>query len=283
MNTDTVVTQDFKLSGRVVVEQTKIGKANMRNILIIGMGEVGDAHYRVLDESGLYKIKGIDPHPGRSKNNLADVEEEPKTWDCMIVAIRHNDFWIPIVKDYVIQYRPSLIVNCSTVPVGTSEALEKQCTGMLGSVVHSTTRGLHPNLDRGLRSIVKHIGGYKDAAISAAAMFGLAGIPTRIHESSRTTELAHILNNVAYGVNLMLADEMQAICRRHGVDYYEAVMKYTETNNEGYMRLDNPTKVRPILSPPNHKIGGHCVVASAKLLSARTPIIDLLAKYNNEQ
>lgn len=255
----------------------------MRNILIIGMGEVGYAHYKVLDESNLYKLKGIDTVPGRSADNLADNEEEPKTWDAMIVAIRHNDLWIPIVKDYAVKYRPSLIVNCSTVPVGTSEALEKACESLVCPVVHSTTRGLHPNLDRGLRSITKHIGGDKSAAIQAACMFGLAGIPTEVHGSSRTTELAHILNNVAYGINLMLADEMQALCRRHGVDYYEAVMKYTETNNEGYWRLDNPTKVRPILSPPNHQIGGHCVVASAKLLPVRTPMIDMLSKYNEKE
>src|SRR5204862_464610 len=75
------------------------------------------------------------------------------------------------------------------------------------------------------------------------------GVRCVTHGNAKTTELAHILNNSAYGISLMFADEMAKLCREYGVDYYEAVMKYTETHNRGFRELDHPRLVRSILTP----------------------------------
>ena len=78
----------------------------------------------------------------------------------------------------------------------------------------------------------------------------------------------------------MFADEAAKLCRYYGVDYYD-YMKYTESNNDGYIALGHKTKVRSILTPPNGKIGGHCVNMSAGLIpkEVRPKMINELADY----
>ena len=103
------------------------------------------------------------------------------------------------------------------------------------------------------------------------------------HGKARTTETAHIINNSAYGVSLMFADEAARLCRHYGVDYREAVMKYTETHNRGFLDLDHPGLVRSILWPPGGRVGGHCVVQGASLIpdGLRGPLMSMLARYND--
>ena len=129
---------------------------------------------------------------------------------------------------------------------------------------------------------MKHVGGSKAKVI--AKEFSKAGINCFTHRLSRTTELCHIMNNSAYGAELIFADEMAKLCRAYGVDYHN-IMKYTETHNRGFTDLDHARFVRPILMPPNGKIGGHCVTQGATLIpeELRGPILDYLSHYEKLQ
>lgn len=238
------------------------------NTLIIGMGEIGSSLYKLL--SPAYSTWGIDIKQELNTSLPCAVPEKIKV---MHVCIRYSDDFNFIVKTYIEKYQPEIIDICSTVPVGTTESIDP-------SACHSTTRGLHPNLVEGLKTITKHVGG--DNCLKLSAYFNAIGISTMSHPKAKTTELLHILNNVHYGVNLMFADEAAKLCRHYGVDYFDW-MKYGETNNQGYARLGHLTKVRSILMPPGGKIGGHCVVSSAQLLSKGNMLIDLLANYNEEK
>lgn len=237
-------------------------------ILVVGYGEVGRAHAEILEEK--FDVKAIDlnmeavpvplrPYLGFSPNAI-------------IFAMRHSESFVSDCLGYLDQYKPQFTNVTSTVPVGTTEKIDD-------TACHSTTRGLHPNLKNGLLKIPKHIGG--PSAEVFADIYRRCGLTCYTHGLAKTTELAHILNNVAYGVNIVLADEMAKVCRAYGVDYYEAVMRYTDTNNEGYERLDHKTKRRMILTPPNGKIGGHCVTMSAGLIpeELRGDLINKLASY----
>ena len=247
----------------------------MKKIIIIGLGEVGMAHANVLKSVPSYDVRGYD-------TDGTKVPEELKTNDryspdYMLIAIRGDiPNFVGIVKEYVEKYKPQYVNILSTVPPGTCEKIGP-------TVSHSTTRGLHPNLNKSLLCFVKHVGGPSAEVFSR--LFRLAGVVCYTHELAITTEVAHLLNNSAYGVNLMLADEMQKICRFYGVDYFEAVMIYTQSNNEGFSKIDNKTKTRMILTPPNGQIGGHCVVSSAGIVAKdiKTPLIGMLADYNNKK
>lgn len=243
----------------------------MRKILIVGMGEVGTAHANILSRVPSFKVCGMDLDPARVPEALA-VKDENYQPDVLLLAIRHHPEFVQTATDYINKYKPQVINVLSTVPPGT-------CAAIGTSVTHSTTRGLHPHLEDGLMAIVKHVGGAKAEAV--ARIFEVAGMRCFTHKLAKTTEAAHILNNVAYGVNLMLADEMQKMCREWGVDYFQAVMGYTATNNDGYAALDQASKSRMILTPPNGRIGGHCLTHSAGLIdpAKRPPLMQMLADY----
>lgn len=246
---------------------TLLGGNVETSTLIIGMGEIGSSLYRLL--SPVYPCWGLDT---REELNRMDPGPLPDQVDVVHICIRHDNAFEATVKAYLDRFKPLLVDICTTVPPGT-------CESIAPSICHSTTRGLHPHLEEGLRTITKHIGGKRSHAL--ATYFRGAGVDCIVHPNSRITELLHILNNAHYGINLMFADEAAKLCREYGVDYY-AYMRYCETNNDGYIALGHKTKVRPILTPPHGRIGGHCVNMSAGLIpeERRTPMVDMLAKYN---
>jgi UDP-N-acetyl-D-mannosaminuronate dehydrogenase len=240
-------------------------------VLIVGFGEVGRAHYEVLKDSN--EVRAIDTNKSivPSEALLSSIFIP----DLILFAMRFSSPFVEDCRGYIRKYdtgQPLLINVLSTVPVGTTEMIHH-------NACHSTTRGLHPNLKSGLLAIPKHIGGKK--AEDIAEVYRASGMQCVTHNTAKTTELAHILNNVAYGVNIALADEMEKLCRHYGVDYYEAIMRYTDTNNEGYERLGLKSKRRMVLTPPNGGIGGHCVKMSAGLIPEQIqgPIISSLHRF----
>lgn len=232
--------------------------------LIIGAGEVGKSLGSVLGAVYSVGYKDLEPR------------DLPERVAVMHVCLRYSDDFLAVVKDYAKKCNPWIIDVCSTVPPGTTEKLGP-------TACHSTTRGLHPNLGESIKTFVKHIGGPK--ADELAGYYEKAGVKTLTHSNAKTTELAHILSNTLYGINLMAADEFQAICRNYGVDYTEAVLAYNKTSNEGYVKLGHPSKLRMLLTPPNGFIGGHCVRQGAALLpgDTRTPLVNQLANHGMKQ
>ncbi len=241
------------------------------NTVIIGMGEVGSAHYEIL--SKVYPVWGFDLDESKNKTNRE--KENPENVFVLLIAVRYGEKFEELVKEYIEKYKPAYLNILSTVPPGTTEKF-----GMMAC--HSTTRGLHPHLEAGLQTIKKHIGG--GAAVELKTYYREAGITCEIHRQARTTELLHILNNCHYGVNVLFAQEAYELCREAGIDYYD-YMKYTESNNDGYMALGHKTKVRSILTPPGKQVGGHCLVPSAQLIpkEIRPKMISLLGDYNENK
>jgi hypothetical protein len=235
------------------------------NHAIAGLGEVGRAHAAILKNKFYVYEK-----------DLEDKEPPTEKIDVLHIALNYHaigkERFVKIVRDYLKEYKPTFLSILSTVEPGVTESFGP-------NAVHSTTRGLHPNLVEGLQKIVKHVGGPKAEVI--AKEFNKVGIRCVTHRNSRTSELSHILNNSAYGVSLMFADEMAKLCREYGVDYFEAVMKYTATHNEGFRALDHDRLVRSILTPPQGNIKGHCVTQGATLIPEqfRGPMLSALASY----
>ena len=227
--------------------------------LIIGMGEVGKALYAVLKDTHEIHTKDL------------DNAKIPARVDVMHVCLRYSGDFKRIVDRYASECHPDIIDICTTVPPGTTERIYGAC--------HSTTRGLHPNLETSLRTFVKHIGG--EQAYELAKYYNEAGIKTKIHATAKTTEIAHILSNSVYGINVIFAQEMADLCRDYGVDYTEAVVAYNQTSNDGYLKLGHPSKMRMILTPPGKKIGGHCVTQNANLIpqEKRGTLLGMLAGY----
>lgn len=238
--------------------------------LIIGEGEVGGALKEIFEEAG-FEVETKD---------IAEKEIEPG-FDAMHVCLNYvklgKSKWLDLVKGYADLYQPRLVDVLSTVAPGTTRLLG-------GNAVHSTTRGLHPHLAEGIRTVAKHVGGPR--AQEVARYYSKAGIRCVTHRKAATTEVAHIAHLLDYGLQIASAGMRSDLCRRANVDYMEAVVRYTDTHNAGFAAMDMPSKVRMSLTPPNGKIGGHCVVEAAKLArdyGFRHPLCDYLADFNGPE
>jgi len=233
----------------------------MNKIGILGYGEVGKAI------ATLYKsprIKDIDRDDG-----LQGV-------DILHICIPYNRKFIKIVKKEIAKIKPRLTIIHSSVAPGTTKRIG-------GMVVHSPIRGVHPNLDKGVRTFLKYIGAdIKSAGRMARKHLKDLGLKTKVFTPSTTTELGKLLSTTYYGLCISFHAEAQEICKKYNVRFGEAVTDFNRTYNNGYKELNLRNVIRPILYPPkNNKIGGHCVIPNAKILKkytrAKTP--GLILRY----
>lgn len=212
--------------------------------LIIGHGEVGASLHKVLGDA-MYVTR------------LSD------TWDGKRVDVIH--VCVPYqsstqFKEVIEGYRRygDLIIVHSSVPVGTCDRL---------GVIHSPIRGVHPNLEEGIRTFVKYFGG--DQAARAAVIFKDLGIKVMVFPKARTTEALKLWSTTQYGRLIMLEKEIHKWCEDNDVDFDIVYTQANKDYNEGYMKLGRPEVVRPYLKHVPGPIGGHCVLPNAKLLGIK--------------
>lgn len=216
--------------------------------LVIGAGEVGSA---------LAEVLGCE---ARDIGNHAPLE----------VEVLHVCFpWTPDFAEQVGRYQdiyaPQVTVIHSTVPVGTSRALD---------ACHSPVRGRHPHLVDGFRTFVKFFAG--KGAHEASDMW--PG-PVEVAADPETTEAGKLWELLAYGLQIAVQKEMHAWCIERGADPDLAYRQFAETYNTGYQQLGHPEFTRPIITPTPGPIGGHCITRNAEHIDH--PLADLLLALND--
>lgn len=217
---------------------------NGASSLVIGLGEIGTAIHKVLECDGIDKD-----------------EKAPQTdYIRMHICIPYSDQFVEIVKEYQSIYEPHVTVIHSTVPIGTSDKLK---------AVHSPVRGVHPNLEQGVRQFVKMFGGV-DAPF-AASEFAKKGVKVRVTPNARDTEAGKIWSTTQYGAQIALQKEIYAFCEEHGLDFDIVYTEFNRTYNQGYDELGLTQFKRPVLKNVPGPIGGHCVVPNCKLIDSQTP------------
>ena len=220
----------------------------MKNILVVGLGEVGSSLVKVLEDNKNYKI---------FKKDKDDLETDEEI-DIMHICIPWSDGFVDTVVDYVKKYKPKLTIINSTVRVGDTHKIFKKVGGLF---VHSPVRGRHPDLKGGLINYVKFIGPCtKEAGELAKKHFESLGIKTEILNSPTETELGKLFSTTYYGLCIAYHQEMERICKKFGAEFEQAVTRFNQTHNK---KIDENLK-RPIMFPG--VISGHCVIPNIHLL-----------------
>lgn len=212
--------------------------------IIVGMGEIGTALAAVLQQ---YKPEFIDPERGFFSSSM--------TCDYLHICIPYTDSFVEVVEGYKTLHQPKYVVVHSTVPVGTCEEL---------GAIHSPIRGLHPNLEAGIRTFVKFIGGTNVSEV--ADYFRRAGLRVMLFDNAGTTEAFKLFDTEYYRACLEFAHRVKRYCEEQGLNFHEVYTLGNQTYNEGYVVLGHPEYVRPVLQPIMTAIGGHCVLPNAKLI-----------------
>jgi hypothetical protein len=219
----------------------------MRALIVGHEGEVGSALYRIF--SAAYpETVGVDRGP------LPSLGAEEV--GVMHVAIPYSDQFAQQVKRYQEYFNPAHTVVHSTVPVGT-------CTPL--GAVHSPIRGLHPDLEGGVRTFVKFLGG--PGASAVADHFRRAGMRVALFDRAETTEAMKLFDTEYYRACIEFAHRVKRYCDANSLSFHEVYTLANQTYNEGYAKLGYPEYVRPVLQPIAGPIGGHCVVPNSKLIN----------------
>ncbi|MEK7162807.1 MAG: hypothetical protein AAB696_00790 [Patescibacteria group bacterium] len=218
---------------------------NNKKHLVIGAGEVGRSLFNVFKP--YYNIFL------RDKNNDLDGK-----FDIVHICYPNTKNFIKITKDYIEKYQPKLVIIHSTISVGMTNKI-------LTSAVHSPIRGLHPNLEKGIKTFIKYFGGKK--AKEAAKIFSDIGIKTQCFAKSETTELLKILDTTYYGWNIIFVKEVKRICDKMKLNFDEVYTIANNDYNEGYKKLGKNNVIRPVLKVMFGKIGGHCIIQNCDLFN----------------
>ena len=249
----------------------------MKNIIIMGYGEVGQAVAQMY--VGPYNVQIADPATDYPTPNWDNI-------DVLNVCIPYSDKFVQIVGTLMRDIAPELTIIHSTVPPGTTEKVRK-ASEFDREVVHSPVRGVHPNLLEGLKTFTKYIGGDTLKSLQLA-MSHLSALGYKISavSSSRVTEVGKLLSTSYYGVAIAWHEEMKNICEQFDVPFEQTVTQFNESYNEGYLTLGMPHVTRPTLLPPDGPIGGHCVVPNAKLLKeagAKSDGLDMILECGKDE
>jgi UDP-N-acetyl-D-mannosaminuronate dehydrogenase len=250
----------------------------MQRIGLLGFGEIGQAVYKVYQETGrAYKILVKDLN---RDDGLLNV-------DVLNVAIPYSDKFdfVSEVVNVANSSNAKAVIIHSTVAVGTTRRIKSYLDSGT-SIAHSPCRGVHPYLYEGLKTFTKFVGSPEgsDASVVAEHLKSL-GINTHICKNSETSELAKLLDTSYYGVCIAFHGEAEKACRQFGADFDDVMTAYNNSYNEGYTLLGKSNVVRPVLTPPKGGIGGHCVVQNAELLKKQfeSSALDLILSHKKEQ
>ncbi len=209
--------------------------------LTIGYGEVGKAIHKIV--GGFY------------------YDRKETNWDDSDVDVIH--ICIPYSKKFEEEihwwklYAPLIIVH-SSVPVGTCDKL---------GVVHSPVRGVHPHLEKGIRTFTKYFGGKN--SIQAAKIFKKLGLKTKYYKKASITEALKLWDTTQYGRLIMMEKEIHKWCNKNKLPFDVIYTEANKSYNEGYTKLGMSHVVRPVLKHMPGEIGGHCVLPNAKLLKVK--------------
>jgi len=233
---------------------------------IIGYGEIGSSIAKVYGSFDKFDIRVVDPYQNRN--------DDIKGVEILNVCIPFIENFVEVVKDYILQSNPKYTIVHSTVSPGTTKLIG-------GKVCHSPMRGLHPNLDLGMKTFLKYIGpeDYESAEMYQQHLKSI-GVESYICKDSKTTEYAKLLDTTYYGMCIAFHSDVAQMCKNEEIDFEEVMTLYNQSYNEGYIKLGKPNVVRPVLYP-TEKIGGHCVVPNVKILKTcmNTKAVDLILKY----
>lgn len=234
--------------------------------LIIGAGEIGKGLFEVLEGSykGSLFIRDIEEPQDRQSEVSVDI---------LHICFPYFEGFVEAIQKYDVRYGfPRAIVIHSTVPVGTTEKIGE-------NAVHSPVRGKHPRLAEGIRTFVKFFGGTDQCTTQFVEQyFARAGVRTLILSSSRATEMGKLMETTQYGWFIALAKEIKRVCEEQDLNFSEVYTLQNMTYNDGYQRLGMDHFVRPILTPVDGPIGGHCVVENCALMENR--ITKVVKEFN---
>ncbi len=247
----------------------------MQSVLVIGLGEIGGTIFSVLKESQKFNIYGIDLDKKKMQECGAaeppsQVKKSPiNKLDVLHICIPvpNKNKFIEISKGYIEKYQPKLTIINSTVPIGTTLELYKQCGGLIAD---SPCRGVHKNkeyMKKEFSRWTKYVGGATpEAGKAAEEHFAVAGLKTKQLANCSDTEFAKLFETTYRTWMITFFQKMHRLTRKYNTANPDLNISFDETVDfiEDTHRVRHD---RPVMFPD--VIGGHCLIPNSKLMPRR--------------
>jgi hypothetical protein len=246
----------------------------MKNILVLGLGEVGKSVVDLYSESKEYMVVVNDLDEKKYANVVSsdagiyteDMVPNDFEVDVLHVCIPYfnkEQFIEPVIA-YIEKYDPLLVIINSTVDIGTTRYIYER-TG--SNIVHSPIMGVHPHLTDSIKIFKRIIGGCTDESIELACdHFMEMGIDCVVFSSPEDSEVAKMFSTTYYGMCIRLMQSINKFCEEHHLNFDDVYTKTNEIYNEGYTKMGKSNVIRPVLKYMGDGIGKHCVTANALIL-----------------
>ena len=247
----------------------------MKKVLIVGLGEVGQALFEIFKESKKFDVFGFD----LNKEKMGDAEKQlPENVDIMHICYSCYDQKIFILTtiEYINKINPELTIIESTVPPGTTQKIFEETKTQ---VVHSPIRGMHRTLENMKKDILfwsKYVGGTTSNATEAARRhFEKIGLKVKILKSPFETELAKLFETTYRAWMISCFQEMHRISKHFEADFNEVIDILEDVHR---VRLNKPLHFPGV-------IGGHCLIPNVKLLLStyNSKFLRVILESNNKR
>ncbi|AJM91349.1 GDP-mannose dehydrogenase [Nitrosopumilus piranensis] len=234
--------------------------------IVLGMGEVGETLFGLLDERG-FDCVGIDIESSKCKNySENDIIKNPEYLHVCLPGeltefIEITLGWIPKLKDL------KAIVVHSTVRPGTTKKIQEKSSI---PILFSPVRGVHRRFLDDIKKYTKFIASDNNQ-INPEIKSDLEKRFQKVDwmSTTKTGELAKILVDTSYyGWLINYAQITKMICEKEGIDFDE-MWKFADEIHEN---LGNRPKMYPGI------IGGHCVIPNLSLIEYED--LDIIKKIN---
>ena len=231
----------------------------VKNILVVGMGEIGRPLFEIIEENSEYTIYGDDLDPNRCSSNMKNV---PNKIDVIHICIPCKEMqpFIKIVVSYYKRYNPKVIIINSTVPPRTTNFVADVIQNSNCLVVNSPMFGRHEDKDfmkERMKLYIRLIGGVtKEASEYVEKYYQDIGFKTKIVSSPLESELMKIMETTYAGWMITFFNEFHRTSEYFGANFVEICDALAATY---YPRCEKPIWYPDVIT-------GHCINQNIDLL-----------------
>ncbi|MCW4024609.1 MAG: GDP-mannose dehydrogenase [Candidatus Bathyarchaeota archaeon] len=227
-------------------------------VLIVGLGEVGQSLYEIIDETEKFDVYGLDADQ-QKQQAIAGNRTPPTSIDVMHICFgcAVQEKFQALTVEYIKKIQPKLTIIDSTVPPGTTQNIFEQTKAAL---VHSPIQGMHKTLET-MKSDIKFWNKYvgptsHQAAQLAKEHFEKVGLTVKVLAGTVETELSKLYETVYMAWMITFFQEAHRAARKFGADFEQTVEMIEDIQRA---KLNKPLQYPAF-------IGGHCLIPNTKLL-----------------
>jgi UDP-N-acetyl-D-mannosaminuronate dehydrogenase len=247
--------------------QGNSGDVILKDVLVIGLGEVGSALLEIV--SGVYHTTGYD---------IKSPQPLPRNVDVLHICFPYSEKFVDQASSYIEETNPDLALIESTVLPGTTEKIHDKHLAV--DLCHSPIRARAADgFKWGFYNYTKFIGPVNGhSGEKAEKYYQSLGFKTRVCRSPLETEYAKLINLAYFAIMLGWNQDMRRIAQTKCLNFADIATFLELNTTESGHRFPQPVYDGDIIS-------GHCILPGVQLLQEKfkSNFLESVLKSNKQR